>query len=152
VLAQTEPTMPSACATQARPVRGLRQPEVRHGARPRAAGALAAWRPALGRPVVLAASTREGEEGPLLAAWRTLPAPRPLLLLVPRHPQRFDEVAALVRRGGLRCAIAAWGRTRPPEAQADVWLGDSMGEMPLYYAWPTWRCWAAALRRWAGRT
>ncbi|OYU92575.1 MAG: 3-deoxy-D-manno-octulosonic acid transferase, partial [Burkholderiales bacterium PBB5] len=59
------------------------------------------WRQQLGRPVVLAASTREGEEAPLLAAWAALPAPRPLLLLVPRHPQRFDEVAALVAGAGL---------------------------------------------------
>ena len=96
------------------------------------------------RPVVLAASTRESEEGPLLQAWLTLPSPRPLLLLVPRHPQRFDEVAALVtqagfsiwRRSSLGVAVAAQSPlTLPVEAQqADVWLGDSMGEMPMYYA------------------
>jgi 3-deoxy-D-manno-octulosonic-acid transferase len=58
---------------------------------------------------VLAASTREGEEAPLLAAWRTVAAPRPRLLLVPRHPQRFDEVAALVQRAGLSMARrSAW--------------------------------------------
>jgi len=63
-----------------------------------------AWRQALaGRPVVLAASTRDGEEALLLAAWKRCidGAPRrPLLLLVPRHPQRFDEVEALCRHGG----------------------------------------------------
>jgi 3-deoxy-D-manno-octulosonic-acid transferase len=94
------------------------------------------WREALGRDVVLAASTREGEEGPLLRAWLTLPLPRPLLLLVPRHPQRFDEAAALVAGAGLSMVRrSAWtGEPGSAAAQADVWLGDSMGEMPLYYA------------------
>jgi 3-deoxy-D-manno-octulosonic-acid transferase len=95
-----------------------------------------AWRDALGRPVVLAAVTREGEEEPLLAAWLARPAPRPLLVVVPRHPQRFDEVAALVRAAG--CSLARrseWGDAPPVEAHAaDVWLGDSMGEMALWYA------------------
>lgn len=92
------------------------------------------WRQAAGaRAVVLAASTREGEEEPLLAAWRELPAPRPLLLLVPRHPQRFDEVAVMVRTTGLRMARRSEWVEAPP-ADADVWLGDSIGEMPAYYA------------------
>ena len=95
-----------------------------------------AWRQALGRPVVLMASSREGEEPPLLAAWRTQPEPRPLLLLVPRHPQRFDEVARLVRDAGFTLARRSSWEDVPAEseARADVWLGDSMGEMPLYYA------------------
>jgi len=94
------------------------------------------WRAQLSRPVVLAASTREGEEGPLLAAWCARPAPRPLLLLVPRHPQRFDEVEALARMQGLVLRRRShWGDAPPPDAgTADLWLGDSMGEMPLYYA------------------
>ncbi|MFY9509344.1 MAG: 3-deoxy-D-manno-octulosonic acid transferase, partial [Rubrivivax sp.] len=94
-----------------------------------------AWRETLARPVVLAAVTREGEETPLLAAWAALPAPRPLLLLVPRHPQRFDEVAGLVATRGLTLQRrSSWGE-RPPgdAAAADVWLGDSMREMALYY-------------------
>ena len=93
------------------------------------------WRQGLGRPVVLAASSREGEEAPLLAAWRALPAPRPLLLLVPRHPQRFDEVATLVGQAGLSLRRrSAWSGQPPADAaSADVWLGDSMGEMALYY-------------------
>ena len=93
------------------------------------------WRQAAGgRAVVLAASTREGEEEPLLAAWRELPQPRPLLLLVPRHPQRFDEVAVMVRSTGLRLVRRSeWGDGTSP-IDADVWLGDSIGEMPAYYA------------------
>ena len=93
------------------------------------------WRQALSRPVVLAASTREGEEGGLLAAWSALPTPRPLLLLVPRHPQRFEEVATLVRMQGLSVIYRSSWADQPPDdaAAADVWLGDSMGEMPVYY-------------------
>jgi 3-deoxy-D-manno-octulosonic-acid transferase len=103
------------------------------------------WRQALqalsGRPVVLAASTREGEEAGLLAAWRAAragdTAPAPLLLVVPRHPQRFDEVAALVRDAGFALSRRSqWAADRPgpQDAAADVWLGDSMGEMPAYYS------------------
>jgi 3-deoxy-D-manno-octulosonic-acid transferase len=94
------------------------------------------WRRERDRPLVVAASTREGEETPLLQAWARLPAPRPLLLLVPRHPQRFDEVAALVTAAGFSLQRrSSWGE-RPPSAAAiaDVWLGDSLGEMSLYYA------------------
>ena len=57
-------------------------------------------------------------------------------LIVPRHPQRFDEVAALVAGAGLGLwRRSAWDAQPPADAAtADVWLGDSMGEMPLYYA------------------
>jgi 3-deoxy-D-manno-octulosonic-acid transferase len=94
------------------------------------------WREASARPVVLAAVLREGEDAPLLELWRALPQPRPLLVIVPRHPQRFDEVAAMIEAAGLTLARRrSWTGTPPTEAfQADVWLGDSMGEMPLYYA------------------
>jgi 3-deoxy-D-manno-octulosonic-acid transferase len=98
--------------------------------------------------VVLAASWREGEDAPLLAAWRALlerrstaadaqPQPQPLLLLVPRHPQRFDAVARCVTEAGLTLVRrSAWGAGGPGALarQAQVWLGDSMGEMPAYYA------------------
>ncbi|OYY61857.1 MAG: 3-deoxy-D-manno-octulosonic acid transferase [Burkholderiales bacterium 28-67-8] len=94
-----------------------------------------AWRQAVGRSVVLAASTREGEEAALLVAWAQQPAPRHLLLIVPRHPQRFDEVAALVAAAGLSVSRrSTWADAPPPEAaEADVWLGDSIGEMASYF-------------------
>jgi len=94
-----------------------------------------AWRAAVGRPVVLAAITREGEEAMLLAEWGRAPGPRPFLVVVPRHPQRFDEVGALLAQGGLRVARrSSWGDA-PGDADlgVDAWLGDSLGEMPLYY-------------------
>ena len=94
------------------------------------------WRRGVARPVVLAAVTREGEEESLLRCWQRLQQPRPLLLLVPRHPQRFDAVAGLVAGCGMTLwRRSAWDAQPPAEAAvADVWLGDSMGEMPLYYA------------------
>ena len=94
------------------------------------------WRQTLARPVVLAAVTREGEELPLLQCWAKLELPRPLLLLVPRHPQRFDAVADMAAGFGFTLQRrSAWNALPPAEAlAADVWLGDSMGEMPLYYA------------------
>lgn len=94
------------------------------------------WRQLLARPVVLAAVTREGEELPLLQCWAALDAPRPLLLLVPRHPQRFDAVAEMVVDFGFTLQRRSqWAAMPPAEAgSADVWLGDSIGEMPLYYA------------------
>ncbi|MFM0286034.1 lipid IV(A) 3-deoxy-D-manno-octulosonic acid transferase [Paraburkholderia megapolitana] len=105
-----------------------------------------AWRAAIGtRPVWVAASTREGEEELVLQAFAALAVEDALLILVPRHPQRFDEVAALVAKKGLRCerrsewapdsAVVA-GRTPDHLLPADVTvlLGDSMGELAAYYA------------------
>jgi 3-deoxy-D-manno-octulosonic-acid transferase len=89
------------------------------------------WRAQLGdRPVWLAASTREGEEALIIAAWQAVDRGNALLLLVPRHPQRFDEVAALIERSGLPMVQRSAGL---PVAGTAVWLGDSMGEMPAYY-------------------
>ncbi|RZL31585.1 MAG: 3-deoxy-D-manno-octulosonic acid transferase [Rubrivivax sp.] len=94
-----------------------------------------AWAMSLARPVLMLAVSREGEEAALLAEWRKQPSPRPLLAIVPRHPQRFDEIAALIAGAGFSLARrSSWGDAPPAEAlQADVWLGDSMREMPLYY-------------------
>ncbi|SFL47104.1 lipid IV(A) 3-deoxy-D-manno-octulosonic acid transferase [Rugamonas rubra] len=92
-----------------------------------------------GRPVLLCASTREGEEALILDAFQqareALPADV-LLLLVPRHPQRFDEVEKLVAERGLpverRSKLALDGAALP--VHVAVLLGDSMGEMFAYYA------------------
>jgi 3-deoxy-D-manno-octulosonic-acid transferase len=104
------------------------------------------WRARIGRPVVMFASSREGEEAEF---FRILQANRELAqagwarratdgiaqqvqwLVVPRHPQRFDEVADLARESGMGVSRrSAWGAQ--PQA-ADVWIGDSLGEMAFYY-------------------
>ena len=95
------------------------------------------WRDGIARGIVLAASTREGEEEELLAAWRERAAPRPLLVVVPRHPQRFDAVAAAIAAAGFSLSRrSAWPGATPPRdaGDLDVWLGDSMLEMPAWYA------------------
>jgi 3-deoxy-D-manno-octulosonic-acid transferase len=90
------------------------------------------------RPVFLCASTREGEEALILDAYKRL-VDRPagmLLALVPRHPQRFDDVEQLVRARGLSVARRSQmtGAAVDAALDADVLLGDSMGEMFAYYA------------------
>jgi len=82
------------------------------------------WRERLARPVLLLASTREGEEKILLDA---LPAwdGRLLVLVVPRHARRFEEVALL--------AQSRRSRTPVPAPDERLHLGDSMGEMDFYY-------------------
>ena len=93
----------------------------------------AEWRQSFGnRPVWLAASTREGEESFILDAFSRLDLPGLLLLLVPRHPQRFNEVAAMVEERRLSFCRRSEGAFPTPETR--VWLGDSMGEMPAYFA------------------
>lgn len=100
-----------------------------------------AWQtgPGQRRPIVLFASSRDGEEAILLAQLRQMPPQRRQQvqwLLVPRHPQRFDAVEALVRAAGLSVSRrSAWADTGPASLSepAEVWLGDSMGELPLYY-------------------
>ena len=84
-----------------------------------------AWREVLGRPVLLLASTREGEEKLLLQHLDSL-SPDILVLVVPRHPQRFDEVAELAQSRRTRNPV--------PGATDRVYLGDTMGEMAFYYA------------------
>ncbi len=89
--------------------------------------------------VWLFASTREGEERLLLDALvrANLPQPAPLLAFVPRHPQRFDEVARLLAQASLRVLRRSqWGEIAPAAQGAGglpLLLGDSMGEMPFYY-------------------
>lgn len=94
----------------------------------------AAWRDAWdkSRPVLLAASTREGEEALLLDALRSIDVPQLLTVIVPRHPQRFDEVASLLERCGV--PYVRRSANQSPAAGTRVVLGDSMGEMFAYYA------------------
>lgn len=82
------------------------------------------------RPVFLCASTREGEEALILDAWPQ--DQRALLVIVPRHPQRFEEVAALLTARGLRTQRRSDQATIATDTR--VWLGDSMGELFAYYA------------------
>lgn len=84
------------------------------------------------RQIFLCASTREGEEKLILDAWKPLCGGGILLVLVARHPQRFDEVARLAADAGYRVARRSSGGPVPTDA--DLWLGDSMGEMFGYYA------------------
>jgi 3-deoxy-D-manno-octulosonic-acid transferase len=85
--------------------------------------------------VLLCASTREGEEALILDAFMQMQS-RPdgmLLAIVPRHPQRFDEVARMAEARGLSVQRRS-GLRDEDTVDADVLLGDSMGEMFAYYA------------------
>ncbi len=92
-----------------------------------------AWRQHWGqRPVLLAASTREGEEASLLRAFAATASANVLLVLVPRHPQRFDEAAGLIAAAGL--PYQRRSEDKPLAAETRVLLGDSLGELFAYYA------------------
>ena len=85
------------------------------------------------RKVLLAASTREGEEALLLDAFQAAGGiGGRLLVIVPRHPQRFDEIAGMLAKRGLSYQRRSEDSKVSPEIQ--VVLGDSMGEMFAYYA------------------
>ena len=86
------------------------------------------------RPVWIAASTHDQEEQPVLEAHKRLQEQYPdlLLVLVPRHPERFATVRDLIKRYGFN-AIARTEKRRCTPA-TDVFLGDTMGEVPLFYA------------------
>ena len=92
------------------------------------------------RRVFLAASTRDGEEALLLDALEQVHIPGLLMVIVPRHPQRFSQVAALLEQRGIpfrrRSEIGKAGEPQNREVAADIKavLGDSMGEMFAYYA------------------
>ena len=92
------------------------------------------------RLMVCAASTRDGEEEIILKAWKDLLLSNafdvaPLLCLVPRHPERFSEVANQIHDAGLKFRRRTeWMETPKSDTGIDVILGDSMGEMPMYYS------------------
>jgi len=113
------------------------------------------WRQQAGRPVVMIASSREGEELALLQILKTF-SPQALVnkgqvainpvtsniqwMIVPRHPQRFDAVAELIQAQGFAVSRrSSWGTQGPTSAQdvsgqtPTIWLGDSLGEMALYF-------------------
>lgn len=106
-----------------------------------------AWRAQLAQPVVMFASSREGEELALLEILsHGLPRTDDLAmtrpggvhwLIVPRHPQRFDAVAALIESHGFvvqrRSRWGQGGPVAPDTTLPTIWLGDSLGEMALYY-------------------
>lgn len=84
------------------------------------------------RPVWIAASTHPGEEAEIMAAHASLSGRFPdlLTIIVPRHPGRGDEVAALVERSGI--AVARRSANQDIGPQTGVFLGDTIGEMGLY--------------------
>ena len=85
------------------------------------------WRGRVARPVLLLASTREGEEEILLNEIRDAGLPADLLVMVvPRHPKRFDDVA--------RFAQSRRTQDLFPSKDHTIYLGDTMGEMPFYFA------------------
>jgi len=121
------------------------------------------WRASLGQPVVMFASSREGEELDLLQILKEkwlltqsnhgLSASQNVVtrgalsvqwLIVPRHPQRFDEVAVLIQSHGFEVSRRSqWSDDGSPKhsgpvitsqvAAPCIWLGDSLGEMALFY-------------------
>jgi 3-deoxy-D-manno-octulosonic-acid transferase len=90
--------------------------------------------------MVCAASTRDGEEAIILKAWRDLLinhtfAIEPLLCLVPRHPERFSEVADQIHAEGFKFRRRSeWSGIPQDHTGLEIILGDSMGEMPMYYS------------------
>jgi 3-deoxy-D-manno-octulosonic-acid transferase len=107
-----------------------------------------AWRERVGVPVVMFASSREGEEAEFFrvlganrelvrAGWARRSSDRAVAelrwLVVPRHPQRFDEVASMAADAGLTVSRrSGWSEAEVPPP-ADIWIGDSLGEMAQYY-------------------
>ncbi|HDZ57051.1 MAG TPA: 3-deoxy-D-manno-octulosonic acid transferase [Pseudomonas xinjiangensis] len=95
----------------------------------------AEWRSVWGpRPVWVAASTHAGEDEQVLRAHQRILVDHPetLLVLVPRHPERFDAVARLVRDADMQLVRRSEGTS--PSQREQVLLGDTMGELMQFYA------------------
>lgn len=93
------------------------------------------WRQnATPRRILLAASTRDGEEALIIEAYRqrfdSAARQKTLLVIVPRHPQRFDAVHQLIVDAGLTVSR----RSQTAAVDCEIWLGDSMNELFAYYA------------------
>ncbi len=86
------------------------------------------------RPVLIGASTHAGEDEILLHAWQqlSLKVPELALILVPRHPERFDQVAVLCRSFSQHLVRRSAGQV--PDSETQILLGDTMGELMLFYA------------------
>ncbi|WP_150303083.1 lipid IV(A) 3-deoxy-D-manno-octulosonic acid transferase [Pseudomonas saliphila] len=94
----------------------------------------AQWRAGWGgRPVWIAASTHAGEDEQILEAHQAILRQHTdaLLILVPRHPERFDSVARLISEAGLKTARRSAGRM--PSSTDQVFLGDTMGELMQFF-------------------
>jgi len=93
-----------------------------------------------GRPILVAASTGEGEEEMVLEAWKGL-EPRPLLVLAPRRPERFDSVARLIESSGFTAVRRSSPDPAPVNHQSQItnhkspaiYLLDSIGELASLY-------------------
>ena len=92
------------------------------------------WKKQMGNhPWVVFASTREGEEALILQIIRPLIDQQIHILIVPRHPARFDEVARLIEKQGFCCQRRSIN-TFTDNTPNSIWLGDSLGEMTAYYS------------------
>ncbi len=91
------------------------------------------WQGKVGRPIWLVASTHPGEEALLLTAFKAVKRaiPNVLMVLTPRHPERFNAVFKQSVSAGYRVVRASDGVA--PSAQSDVLVGDTMGQLLLYY-------------------
>jgi len=99
------------------------------------AGSLLRQRWGKDRSILLAASTHEGEETIILSSFKRLKKifPELLLVLVPRHPERFSQVARLVDKKGFQSEARSSGESSLP-ANVDILVGDTMGELQLFFA------------------
>lgn len=87
------------------------------------------------RDILLAASTHDGEEDIILSSFKRLKIlfPKLLLVIVPRHPERFAQVGRLIDKRGFSSAARSTGDAALP-AVADILIGDTMGELQMFYA------------------
>ena len=86
-----------------------------------------------GRPLVLASSTHPGEEDIVLDTHRRLGVyfPGLLTIIVPRHPERGQQIAHLTEANGLRAAVRS--REQLPAPDSEIYLADTLGELGLFY-------------------